>query len=252
MGSVMTQIKEWPFIVLNFLLPEYFHRRFSRMYLGEKRINTFSQEGEDLILDRWFKNRSKGFYVDIGAFHPIIFSNTYKFYLKGWTGINLDAMPGSMTEFNKVRNGDVNLELGISSSGADLNYHMFSPGVFNTFNLEEAEKKKKWPNVKYLKSEIIPTSRLEQILLAHVPEGVDIDFISIDVEGNELDVLKSNDWVNFRPKMLIVEILRQTLDEILNNPITCFLHEQQYELIAKTANSIFYIASSEIDLIRQT
>jgi len=79
-----------------------------------KRIS-YSQEGEDLILERFFEGMNTGFYVDVGAFHPKRFSNTYIFYKKGWHGINIDARPGSMKLFNFVRPRDINLEIPISN-----------------------------------------------------------------------------------------------------------------------------------------
>ena len=78
----------------------------------EKQIDVFySQQGEDIILHRMFEWQEQGFYIDVGAHHPTRFSNTYKFYKRGWTGINVDAMPGSMTAFNRLRPKDINIEL---------------------------------------------------------------------------------------------------------------------------------------------
>src|SRR6186713_1276577 len=87
-------------------------RKFSLVYdlLFDKYYSiSYSQEGEDLILKRFFSEKSGGFYVDVGAHHPKRFSNTYMFYKEGWSGINIDAMPGSMKLFNKVRSKDINL-----------------------------------------------------------------------------------------------------------------------------------------------
>ena len=75
-----------------------------------ERAVTFPQEGEDLILSRMFDARSKGFFVDVGAYHPFRFSNTFLFYCAGWRGINIDATPGSMIAFDKFRPGDTNIE----------------------------------------------------------------------------------------------------------------------------------------------
>jgi len=68
----------------------------------------YSQGAEDIILASIFGNREKGFWVDVGAHHPQRFSNTYLFSLKGWTGINIDALPGSMAIFKKMRPNDIN------------------------------------------------------------------------------------------------------------------------------------------------
>ena len=75
----------------------------------------YSQNGEDLILNRFLENKEKGFFIDVGAHHPIRFSNTYLFYKKGWSGINIDAMPGSMTKFNKIRPKDINIAHRLST-----------------------------------------------------------------------------------------------------------------------------------------
>lgn len=73
----------------------------------------YSQEGEDMVLRKIFKNQKKGFYVDIGAHHPKRFSNTHLLYKKGWKGINIDVTPGSIKLFNQLRPRDTNLELGV-------------------------------------------------------------------------------------------------------------------------------------------
>ena len=75
---------------------------------------SYSIEGEDRIVRAllWEKH-DKGFYVDVGAHHPFRFSNTYLFYTQGWSGINIDATPGSMKAFNKYRPRDINLEVGV-------------------------------------------------------------------------------------------------------------------------------------------
>ena len=82
--------------------------------LDPYRRTSYSQEGEDLILDRLLRRKPRGYYVDVGAFHPKKFSNTHLFYRRGWSGINIDATPGSMDEFRRVRPRDTNLEIAIS------------------------------------------------------------------------------------------------------------------------------------------
>ena len=84
-------------------------------------IKAYAQEGEDLILYRIFEQTPPGFYVDIGAHHPCCFSSTYLFYQRGWRGINIDAMPGSMDLFRRIRPRDINLESAISEDGTPEN-----------------------------------------------------------------------------------------------------------------------------------
>lgn len=78
---------------------------------------SYSQNGEDILLEAIFYKQQKGFYVDVGAHHPIKYSNTFLLYKRGWRGINIDAMPGSMKTFAKYRKGDINIECGVGSRG---------------------------------------------------------------------------------------------------------------------------------------
>lgn len=86
----------------------------------------YSQEGEDQILRRMFEKKNTGFFVDVGAHHPIRFSNTYFFYRKGWSGVNIDATPGSMVSFDKLRARDTNIECGIDEQEDVLDFYCFS------------------------------------------------------------------------------------------------------------------------------
>ena len=102
---------------------------------------SYAQEGEDLILNRFFNNKKTGFYIDVGAHHPKRYSNTFSFYKKGWRGINIDAMPGSMSSFNKQRPEDINIEVGVSKTEQVLTYYIFNELALNTFSESEAKKK---------------------------------------------------------------------------------------------------------------
>lgn len=201
---------------------------------------SYSQEGEDRVLSRFLENKQKGFYVDVGAHHPIRFSNTYLFYLKGWTGINVDAMPGSMKLFTELRPRDINLEVPVSSKRELLTYYSFNEPALNTFSKEEAAKKNGLRNYKVIDKIKMETSPLSDILDKHLPENQVIDFMSIDVEGLDLDVLKSNNWKKYRPEMILAECLRVHLDNIQSDPVYVFLNEQGYEFVAKTFNTSFF------------
>ena len=88
-------------------------------------INSYSQYQEDLIIDSYFKNKLKGSYVDIGAYDPNDLSNTKKFYLRGWSGINIDPNLSAIENFNQERDRDINLNIGISLiEGKEVFYEM--------------------------------------------------------------------------------------------------------------------------------
>jgi hypothetical protein len=119
---------------LAFYLLKNILRRFQDFLTWHPWVNrSWSQEGEDMALRRVFEKEKIGFYVDVGAHHPKRFSNTYFFYRMGWNGINIDAMPGSMKEFDKYRGRDINLELGVAKQEGILNSYVFNEPALNTF-----------------------------------------------------------------------------------------------------------------------
>jgi len=203
---------------------------------------SYSQEAEDLILARYFEHIDKGFYVDVGAHHPKRFSNTYKFYLRGWRGINIDAMPGSMDPFKKIKPEDINLEVPIAEKKETLKYFIFNEPALNTLNEDEAQKKSKIQGY-YIKEIIeLQTERLDQILKNYLPdEQTTIDFLNIDVEGLDLQVLKSNDWKKYRPQIVLVEELRNSLETVIEKSLVySYMKSVGYSLVSRSYNTSFY------------
>lgn len=203
---------------------------------------SYSQEGEDMILNRIFENQKNGFYVDVGALHPKRFSNTYLFYKKGWRGINIDAMPGSMIEFNRLRPEDVNLEIGVSRRKGELIYYIFNEPALNTFSEELALKRNGIGNYMLKEKIKIQTLPLVEILREHYDRKEKIDFMTIDVEGLDLEVLESNDWNRFRPKVILVEELDQLsiIDIQERSEVYKFLVLNGFELVSKSKNTLFF------------
>lgn len=208
---------------------------------GQWENRSWSQEGEDQILRRIFERQSTGFYVDVGAHHPKRFSNTYLFYRYGWRGINIDAMPGSMLAFEKSRPRDINLELGIGAEEDTLDYYVFNEPALNGFSKEISQERhdsdSAYQIYSVIKVDVLP---LTVVLDKHLPIGQRIDFLSVDVEGLDLEVLKSNDWNKYRPKFVLTEILGSSLHEIEKSAIGMFMNEAGYALYAKCMNTVFF------------
>ena len=201
---------------------------------------SYSQEGEDLVLSRFLQDRQKGIYVDIGAHHPMRFSNTYHFYLRGWRGVNIDAMPGSMRIFNEYRPKDINLEIPVYDTNQTLTYYVFSDLAFNTFSKVVATDHIMVNKATLLHEEKLQTQRLEEILNNHLPKGVKIDFMTIDIEGLELPALKSNNWEKYKPEYLLIEKFIDSMVELQHLEVHQFLTDLSYILIAKTYNTLIY------------
>ncbi|MFL6255475.1 MAG: FkbM family methyltransferase [Pyrinomonadaceae bacterium] len=201
----------------------------------------FSQEGEDMLLARIFEGRERGFYVDVGAHHPQRFSNTYYFYLRGWRGINIDAAPGSMKPFQTVRSGDINLEIPISDSRQVLTYYSFNEPALNTFLKEVAAERDGLDDFRIVSEQQLETRTLAEVLDEHLAPGAEIDFMSVDVEGLDYQVLKSNDWARFRPRVVLVEDLNvASLERLDESPSAQLLRREGYRPTSKTLYTLFF------------
>lgn len=207
---------------------------------------SFSQEGEDMILRRLFPEPVLGFYVDVGAHHPSRFSNTCHFYLRGWRGINIEPNPAVRSLFARRRPRDINLALGVSSTPGQLEYHLFDEPALNTFDPALASARSKEARYTEVGTQRIETRRLDAILAEYLPPGIGIDFLTVDAEGMDIDVLHSNDWSRFRPSCIVVEALEERFQFDNSTPVALFLFQQNYVLLAKTLNSQVFVDSRAV------
>lgn len=201
---------------------------------------SYAQEGEDLLLTRIFESAQAGFYVDVGAYHPKRFSNTFLFYKKGWRGINIDARPGSMLYFNKERPRDINLEIGVSKYAQELTYYMYSEPAYNGFIESFSDDNIAGTEFKKTGERQVKTLPLQAILNQNLPENQVISFLSVDVEGLDLQVLESNNWEKYRPKIVLVEMLDVSADFIPTTELHEYLTSKGYFFFCKTLNTVFY------------
>lgn len=205
---------------------------------------TYSQEGEDLVLHRLFEDQPTGIYVDVGAHHPFRFSNTCLLHKRGWRGVNIDAFPGSMVQFERFRPRDVNLELGVCIEPAELKFFVFHEPALNTFDAKLARDRQAlgWP--------LAGTRQVKCRPLAHILDRVlprlgveDIDLLTIDVEGLDLDVLRSNDWTRFRPRAVVVEVLDQDLPGVIQSEVGRYCSGIGYQPFAKLHHTVVFLRS---------
>jgi FkbM family methyltransferase len=215
---------------------------FNRLLMRDPNMEPtecFGQDGEDLILNRLLNGQKIGYYVDVGAHHPVRFSNTFLFYKRGWQGINIDAMPGSMKKFNTIRPRDINIECGVAAQSGTLKYHRFNEPALNTFDPLEASRKNITP-YQLIDTIEVSVQRLDELLDMYLPAKQVIDFMSVDVEGKDEEVLRSNDWGRYRPRFILAETLRTDMMNLNRCSIVSFLSSVGYIPIAKAYNTCFF------------
>jgi len=200
-----------------------------------------SQYGEDLIIESLLPFKKNGFYVDVGANHPIKFNNTLLFYKKGWRGLNIEPNPSSIWLFNFLRKRDLNLNLGIGQKNSEMDFYIFKESTLSTFDKTASEEYKRMGHEvkQVMKIPIIP---LKEILEKYAGQK-EIDILSVDTEGYDLEVLESNDWQKFRPRFLIIETLEYKKDgtgKKLNDIFDPFTESHGYKKVADTYINTIY------------
>lgn len=201
-----------------------------------KRYNiSFSQGGgDDIQLNKLLKRDSKGVFVDIGCWHPIKGSNTYYFYLRGWKGICIDPNPqlGDLYKLYRPKDKFINCAVG-TDEGKDITYYQLKEGysAMNTLNYESINKHNLQNQV--LSSDKVPVYSLKDILDKNLKHTDRLDFFDIDVEGFDLEVLKSNDWVKYRPKVIQIET-DLPIKKDVSSEIVKYLELVDYVLVGKS------------------
>ena len=200
--------------------------------LIRRRYNiSFSKSGDDIQLMKLINNNTPGVYVDIGCWHPIKASNTYFFNLRKWKGLCIDPNPELKSLYAKYRPSDNFINVGLGNSNSILKYYMFEESSMNTFSKEFVDKHKLHSQIKNTKD--IPVYSLKEILDKNLDKDNRLDFFDVDVEGLDLEVLKTNDWNIYRPKVITVET-DATIKMDVNSELVKYLESQNYKLIGKS------------------
>jgi FkbM family methyltransferase len=200
---------------------------------------SYSQAGEDLVLDFLVNYKPRGVYVDVGCNHPIKVSNTYRFYRKGWSGIAVDANVKFADLFRRHRRRDCFIRACVSDREETVAFHHFAADDLSSISgarlfdddaryaLERIEK--------------IKTRTLTDILSdARCPPVFDI--LSVDVEGHDEAVLRSLDFARFRAAVIVVELNGTDLDlgRIEQHPVAQLLSNNGYDVVAAHWGNVFF------------
>jgi len=215
----------------------------ARILIGDM---SYAAAGEDRLVLGWlqtcygFNDASRIRYCDIGANHPQTLSNTYLLYQRGARGLLIEPDPELCAPLRQKRPRDTVLNVGVAfDARRSAKLKRFSSPVFNTFNESHADlvvnSSKNWqPNqLQRVVDEIeVPLVPANDVLAAHLPDG--FDFLSIDAEGVDFEILRSIDLRRFRPAIICIEesTPKHQHDE--------YLGEAGYDFVARTPDNLIY------------
>lgn len=201
---------------------------------------SYAQNCEDVLLRRAFPEVRSGFYIDVGANHPVVDSVTKHFSMEGWRGINVEPQIELYRKICEDRPNDVNLNMGVSDHASTIEFMqcLSNPGL-STFKADLGARREA-TGLEYVKR-TLPVVSLAEICEAHVKGP--IDFLSIDVEGFEREVILGHDWDRWRPRVVVVEAARPERWEPL-------LHAANYLSAAFDGINLYYVRGEEPELLK--
>lgn len=225
-------------------------RKIFTGYLFNHTRISYSQNGEDIIIKDLFARLGIQMptYLDIGANEPFRISNTYLLYSKGSKGVCIEPNPRLFNKLKTKRRRDIHINAGVSfNSQTEADFYQFPENAsgLGTFSKEEAEFWETTGNA------IVGKHKIEAVIRMPLVNINDVmgqyftphpNLISLDVEGLDLDILKTMDFSRFRTEVICVETLgyAENNRETKNKPLIDFLLSKDYFLYADTyINSIF-------------
>ena len=208
------------------------------IYLKNKyfiKKKSYAMDGEDLAIEKYVEKKEKGFYVDIGAHHPIHRNNTQLLFNKGWSGINIDVNQFSIDLFNFLRPKDLNLLTAISDHEGEITFYYQKK--FSQLNTTDKNIAHEHFNGNF-NERLVKCQSIHNILINSKYKEVKIDFLNIDVEGAEMKVLKTLNFEIYDPKVICIEILgyrelnsKERESIIKNDEIYKYLMEKDYKKV---------------------
>lgn len=208
---------------------------------------SYAQNREDVMLARIFAGQSRGFYVDIGANDPTNCSVTKYFYELGWHGINVEPN-ARFPLLERDRPRDVNLNVAVGDHDGEETFFEFAQApALSTFVRGEADDHRERFGFQFV-ARPVPVRTLRSICES---QGVtEIDFMSIDVEGFERQVLSTADWRRFRPRVVLIEATRPHCTETTHEGWEDLLVAADYRFAYFDGLNRFYLRGEDAALRR--
>ena len=229
------KIKQKYLYSTGFNLFKYLYFCFQKFKSGNYVKKSYSRDAQDLIINHFFKDKKKGIYIDVGYYQPYNFNNTKLLYDRGWSGINIDLDFHTIDFFNFVRKRDENINIAISEKEGEKDLYFFHNR--SAINSLSKIRKKEAREIKRVK-----TKTLNSIIENSKFKNEKINLLSIDVEGHEIEVLRSIDLNKYFPEMIVIEFLErdildnmefynQNIDQVINSEVYRYMVKNDYHFV---------------------
>ena len=222
---------------------KFFYFYFQFLKAKFKPRLAYSHWGIDLIITKLLNSKNKGIYIDVGCHHPFLNNHSYLLYKSGWEGINIDIDYNSIDMFNFFRKSDVNIQTAVTDHKGEVDLFFYhNRAAKNTISKEfgsDAKEQKK-----------INSDTLNNIIENSKFKNSKIDFVSIDVEGNEMNVLNGFNLKKYKPKLILLEFIlpnkkefyEKDINEITNSEVYKFLIKNEYKLINWNHDDLLFMS----------
>lgn len=218
------------------LLPDWLYL-LRKTFLTRRSRRHYAQFGEDVVLLDWLHQR-QGFFVDVGCYHPSKFSNTYALYRRGWRGVNIDMDEIKVRAFAMARPDDTNIHAAISDEPGEVDIHRFSKYGLGSMIVKDGEAPPESQTA--IETVRLKTMTLDEILETTPYRDREIDLLTVDAEGHDLEVLRSLSFARYRPRLILVELHTDSIDAVLASPLHRFLTDKGYVLCNWVGLTLFY------------
>lgn len=209
---------------------------------------SYAQRFEDVHLSRCFGDRADGFYIDVGAGHPVYDNVSFAFYLKGWRGITVEPNPRLSQLAAAVRPRDISLQMLVGAAAGEATFYLVEEfHGFSTMLASNAEAARREFG-KGAQALTLPVTTLADLCARHAPPA--IDFLKVDVEGAEEDVLRGNDWTRFRPRVVLAEALAPYTLAPAYEAWEALLRQHGYRYAGFDNLNRYYVAEEAAELLR--
>ena len=207
---------------------------------------SYAQNLEDYHLSLAFAGQTTGTYIDVGAGHPIADNVSFWFYQRGWRGIVVEPQPELAALYPRLRPRDVAVRGLVGREGGEIDFHVVDRLHGLSTTVESFAQKAKAFGVGY-QTVRMPVTTLAKLCESH--ELGSIDFLKIDVEGAEGDVLFGGDWQRFRPKVIVAEAVTPMASEPAWQDWEPFLLAQGYRFVLFDTLNRFYVAQEQLEIM---